>query len=388
MMRRSIRSSAVAAAALGVAGLLLVGAAVAQNSAPITLAVNETLEGALEAGDARDETGAFYDDIFVALQAGEEVQAVFDGQDFAAMRFGAGSGRTFEARAADAERSASGARIVRFTAPSAGRYTVRIVGQDPDSVGPYALTLRPYAPPRAAEASAIGPGARYEGRLADGGARLGDEELLYDLYRLEAKAGERFAVTLTASGFPAFLDAPDLESARTDWEHDGVGGARAGLRFVAEADGVFDIRVVAADADGQGPYAIAVDHLPVAPPPPRTRMLRPGRAQAGAFDAGSPTTDDFRPYAYFAVRGRPGDVVTARMNSDAFDPLLEAGADTPAGFAVTTSNDDDPAGGTNAKLTFRFDRPGLVMLRASALAPGAAGAYEVAVDVAPSRDRD
>jgi hypothetical protein len=70
----------------------------------------------------------------------------------------------------------------------------------------------------------------------------------------------------------------------------------------------------------------------------------------------------------FALPVHEGDEVTVTLESRDFDPVLDAGAPSPLGFAVAVTNDDG-GGGRSSRLLLRARVTGTIYLRARAIEP-------------------
>jgi hypothetical protein len=186
------------------------------------------------------------------------------------------------------------------------------------------------------------------------------------LFTFTGRAGEAWSVALVAEDGEGDEQAADpmLElfqgegtaggSLLTD--DDSGGGLNA--RIVAElpADGTYTVRVSSLSSAGRARLSVA------------KMTLRP--APVGTLAFGTPVTVSFSPdspfvlgesarrmvpYALYRLPAAPapralaGETIVIRAASEALDPYLEIGLDTPLGFATILSNDD--ADGLASRLT-------------------------------------
>lgn len=378
-MKNAFRMLALSAAST----LALAGAALADP--PRQATVGQTISGALTPADARRSDNSLYEDYTVTLQAGQGIEALMSTGAFDAyLHLGRGTGNAFEELKSDDDsgggEKGTDARI-RFRAQDAGAYTIRASALNGDMSGAFTLALKSYTPPPAAVPKPISYGAPVSGRLNDGGSRLEEGDRLYDEYTFTAAAGDRVKIETTSGDFDSLIDFGrvkngEFESIKSD--DDSGGDKNARLLAVLEEPVEYTVRVIGFDKDARGAYTVALSKLPPPAPAPRPKPVRVNLVTKGSFSDSSPTFDEFRPYDYYTLSGRAGQEVTIIMRAP-FDAFLDVGVMSAGGFAVLKS-DDDGGGETNAKVDFKFERAGTVVIRTSALRGGSVGDYSLTVE--------
>lgn len=363
--------------------LTLAAAGPASAQAQRTVSVGQTVSGALTTEDPKLEDNSHYDDFSLSLTAGQSVEIVMTSSAFDSfLHFGKGTGSAFEASSTDDDGGGGQDARVRFTATEAGIYTVRANALNEGMSGPYSIRVGAYAPPPAPVARPIAAGDAIEGALAAGGSRLEEGDRLYDVYTFTGKKGDRIAISSTSSAFDSVVElgrtsGGEYTSIATD--DDGGGEKNARLLTVLPEDGAYTIRVIGFDKDAVGAYSVKLENLPPPAPAPRPKSVNKGQIVRGELTNRSAQFADFRAYDYYSVRGRAGETLTIILRSEAFDAVLDVGVLSPGGFA-SIATDDDSGGETNAKVEFKFETSGTVIIRTSSLHAGRVGAFSLSVE--------
>lgn len=363
--------------------MTLAFAAPAHAQAQRSINVGQTLSGALTAEDPKSEDQSAYDDFSLRLNAGQSVEIVLSSSAFDSfLLLGKGTGSAFSSQVTDDDGAGGQDARIRFTATEAGLYTVRANALNAGMLGPYSLRVASYTAPPPPVVTPITVGATVEGALRDGGSRLEDGDKLYAVYTFTAKKGDRIALSTNASEFDSMVELGRTANGvftSIASDDDSGGDKNARLLQVLQEDGEYTVRVLGFDKDAKGAYSLKLEALPAPGPAPRPKSINKGQVVRGELTDRSAQLDDFRPYDYYSIRGRAGETVTIILRSEAFDAVLDVGALTPGGFAVV-KNDDDGAGGTNAKVDFTFTSTGTVIIRTSALQGGRNGAFSLSVE--------
>ncbi len=235
-------------------------------------------------------------------------------------------------------------------------------------------------------------GSPTSGVLEDGDERSrlaswNDDEYLYDDYLMRAEAGERFSVALSSGDFDSYLivyldgyhewDQPLLA------DDDGGGYPDALLRFTAEQEGLYRVRVRGFDAASRGAYTLTLRQRPPAPPTPAPVSIDARGEVSGELTPGDAELDQEELYDAYRFRGRAGERVDIRLNSDDFDPILYVGrASRDGGFEELAVNDDS-GGSLNSLIRFTVPETGDYVIRAAGLWAGAEGAYVLSLADSP-----
>lgn len=112
--------------------------------------------------------------------------------------------------------------------------------------------------------------------------------------------------------------------------------------------------------------------------------IRSGQTVQGSFTASTPKVDDETPYVLYQYRGRAGERIRVRMDSDDFDAFLAVGSRAAPDCSDDCRMDDDGGGGLNASLVYTLPASGLVQIRANAIEPDAVGQFRLSVTSLPA----
>ncbi|HEX2078761.1 MAG TPA: PPC domain-containing protein [Longimicrobium sp.] len=250
-----------------------------------------------------------------------------------------------------------------------------------------ALLATAAAAPAAAQGT-IQPGQRVTGQLTASDPTL-DDGSHYDVWRFQGQAEHRYRVTLRSDDFDAYLAVGsrvggECDGCRTD--DDGAGGTDALVEFIGRADGTYEIRANSYDADEVGGYELMLEDEGIADEPdgpadtgiPITldRAVE-GELARGDEKAGSSYTDT---YTY---RGRAGETITIRLDSEEFDTYVEMGQ-VDGGECTDMDANDDGGEGTNSLLTVTLPDDGAYHIHVRSSGPGETGAYTLLVQGAPA----
>jgi hypothetical protein len=231
--------------------------------------------------------------------------------------------------------------------------------------------------PAAAQQRTIAPGQTVTDRLTAADPVLADDSH-YHLWRLDARPGDRLIVTMRSEEVDAFLAWGALSDGRLEVEDtndDGGGGTDARLRITVPASGTHGIRANTFGDGEVGTYTITVEHAPAAPAPVPVRV---GQTVRGTLQEGSAVEDDGSFYDLYLVSGAAGERVVIEMRSGDFDAYLVGGRLVNGAFEAL-EEDDDGAGGTDARLEVTLDGSGRYAVLANAFLAGETGAYTLSV---------
>lgn len=112
-------------------------------------------------------------------------------------------------------------------------------------------------------------------------------------------------------------------------------------------------------------------------------VISAGQSMSGALTAESPKADDGTPYELYVYRGRAGERIRVRMESEIFDAYLAVGSTAAPGCSEDCRMDDDSGGGLNASLVHMVPDSGQLQIRANAISSDAAGAFTLSVSRLP-----
>lgn len=175
----------------------------------------------------------------------------------------------------------------------------------------------------------------------------------FHAYRLDAKAGQRFEVSMSSDDVDSYVWVARSVSGLTEEigaDDDGGGDTNARLRFRATAAGTYFVVAQSLEAAAVGAYELRVVELPPAPQPTLV-VLQVGQPREGVLDESSPVLDEGPGELRYALYGfsARGQRVRVTVRSGAFDAMLRVTKVTPAG-EEEVGTDDDSGGGTDAQL--------------------------------------
>lgn len=118
---------------------------------------------------------------------------------------------------------------------------------------------------------------------------------------------------------------------------------------------------------------------------PADRVIRPGQRVSGFLGPWSADFGDGSYADYYEFHGTEGDEIRIVLRSDDFDAYLFLLDDREEGLA----DDDDSAGGTDARIRYTLPYTGTYWIVVNTLFPGQTGAYTLSVEYAdPNADID
>ena len=346
----------------------------------------ERATGRLAAGDARLADDSYYDLYVYRGAPGEAVEITMTSADFDTYLAG---GTTADAavRGADADDDGGGGTNSRLrvqTGPD-GAYYVRANSLLADQTGAYALAVRQAGSGDDATAGlpALALGRPVQGRLDATDATL-DDGSFYDAYVYQGTAGEEVMITLSSSDFDAYAMlnrsfGGELEAVAND--DDGGAGTDARIRATLGQSGAYVVVANTFAAGASGAYTLTVER-PTGPDAADTAgfpSVLTGQAVTGALAASDRRLQDDSYVDTYLYRGTPGDQVTATLRSSDFDAYLIV-ASRQAGDLTTVGQDNDGAGGRDARVTFTVGGDGLYAIQANSFGAGETGAYSLVVE--------
>lgn len=111
------------------------------------------------------------------------------------------------------------------------------------------------------------------------------------------------------------------------------------------------------------------------------RALRLGQQVAGELQRSAPTLEDGTHYDAWSYHGRRGERISFTMRSSQFDPFLIVARERPDGTREILRQDDDGAGGTDARISMEIPEDGEYAILANGISVSDLGAYTIEVAV-------
>lgn len=357
-----------------------------------TLTVDEEAAGGLSFADPFGPDGERMEAWSLEGTAGQSVTIDLHSEAFDPVIFVAGPGLQSNVRDDDSGPGCD-ARV-ELTFLETGTHTVVAASTFADQTGAYTLhvqsTPRPIAEyacgaanPEVLQNLPVDPERTLEVGESAVGFLDGDEPQIDDNRRgvawtLEGTQGGRVTVRLVSEAFDPYLYAvgPGLDVITDD---DSGGDRNAQLELTFPGTGRYRIIVSSFGGGAEGGYTIEVapplDANDVAP----AGSLVLGETVEGTLPTSAPTLFDGRPAQIWELDGQAGQSVSVELLSDDFDPylyLIGPGLDTPM-------EDDDGAGGLNARIDLALPESGSYRVVVSAFGSGSGGDFELTASAGP-----
>lgn len=234
----------------------------------------------------------------------------------------------------------------------------------------------------AAAQSTIRPGDSVQGSLSSSDPSL-DDGSHYDCFNLQARAGERIAVTLRSNDFDAYLgvvegrNCPSGGTSETD--DDGAGGTDSRLQMTL-GSGPYSIRANSLSDGEVGRYTLTVEGLAAVRMPDPVYLGRASSQRFGDLAAGDAIAADESYFDCYTFDIRAGQTIGIGLTSQDFDAFLSL-HDGGRCDSEIQSDDDSLGSGTDAYIEHTFDRSGRYSIRANSLGSGETGRYGLVLEI-------
>lgn len=229
-------------------------------------------------------------------------------------------------------------------------------------------------------------GGQTSGTLASGDGVAADDAYIYDDFRFTARAGQRLEAVMRAETFDAYLevyaDGATGEPLMFDDDGLGDGTTNARLRWTPDVAGTYVLRARTLGGLDGGDYRLSLQERPAARPAPRPTAIRMGGTARGSLGNRDPETEEGVRYDAYSFRGREGERVAIRLNSEAFDPVVRLGRMVGGEFQELASNDDF-GGELNSYLVHGLDADGEYIIRVTPLGGNGQGGYTLSLSEGP-----
>ena len=387
---RTPRSAAAVCLALACAAVV---PAHAQRAFP-TLRLGQSVQGRLSSDDpALYESGRFKVYQFRG-QPGVRYMATLQSADFDAFLSVARTvgGITDYMRTDDDGGEGTDARL-RFQVPAAGTYLIVAQALGEDGTGAFTLALDSVRVRRAVPRD-VRVGETVRGELTDDDADYADlddgmiEDVVggyYDLYRLDARAGQRLRIQMQMAEYFTTVAVGRMEDGEfvvlqeAGAAVDTVAASGSGaLVFRVPEDGEYYLRA-GAFGNATGEYTLVIQDRGNVPAP-RTTPIRRGQTVTGALSSTDAELDDGRWHDAYAYTGRAGERIRIAASSDDFDTVVILGRMVDGEFEQLDSNDDAEDGeGTDSVLEVELPDDGRYVIQVTAFEAESGGDYRLTV---------
>lgn len=272
---------------------------------------------------------------------------------------------------------------LRYTVPANGELQIRAGMVEPGKHGRFSVEVSPLPPSAPITPQTLDIGRETQGQLGLDSARL-DDDRPFQLWTVQGQPGQTLVLRMNTDALDPLLEYGQWHNGQFDKQtedDDGGRGLNARLTITLDAQGRGAIRATTVSDEAEGSYTISA--IPPQPPRPvRVREIGIGDSLQGKLDANSNANEDDEAYFdVYRIKGRPGQRLTARLDSDDFDALLRWGVFDGNEF-IRDAEDDDGGGGNNARLTVTLDADGIGRLQVTSLS-GSEGRYTLSVVNAP-----
>jgi hypothetical protein len=370
--------------------LRLAAAALCLAAAPLhaqrtSIEVGQTVSGNLDLFDPTLTSGVRFEVFEFEGRAGERLTATLRSDDFDALLRLARTvaGITDEIESDDDGGGDTDSRV-RAVLPESGSYLLIAQSFEADARGDFTLSLEVTPEPTTATPQPLTVGQSVSGQLAETDAIDEEEDVFYDVWTIDARAGQRLVAAMEAE-FDAYLrfgrlnaDGEFEEIAVDDDAGGGASGTDARLRARVPNTGVYELRATSVSVE-TGPYRLALSEG-VEPAATASREpIRDGDVESGALSDGDAVRDGEEFYDYWLYEGRAGERIMISLSSSAFDTYLTFGRLDSDTFQEIESNDDGQGDTTDSELLVTLPAAGTYAIRASSYVEGATGDYIVEV---------
>lgn len=368
--------------AAAIATVLAMGTAQAQSVTPIRN--GQTVEGRLTRNSPKESDGSAYalyhyrgnagDRILVEMQSGE-----FDTFLTVGSRTNEGCG---DCRRNDDGGEGTNSRL-RYTLPANGQVQIRAGALGDDDLGRYSLKVSALPAAEPVRPQPLEIGREVSGVLSES-SPVFNEGYAYQLWTLQGAPNQTLVVRMKSENLDSMLQYGLLNGSdfsKESEDDDGGQGLNSRLRITLDAQGRGFIRATTAQTDQYGRYTISA-MAPAPARPPRVSDIDIGNSTRGKLDGNSNVDpDDDRVFDVYRIKGRAGQRLQVRLDSDDFDAMLRWGIFNGSEF-ILDSEDDDGGGGTNSRLTVTLDASGQGRIVVTSVR-GGEGNYTLSVTNAP-----
>ena len=369
-----------------------------QASAAGTIAVGQSINGALAAGDTRLQSGEFQDTYRLQGRRGQQYVIRLRATAFDPYLIVRGPNNLSQDNDDDeSERGSRNSRVVvtmpadgelRITATSyqsgdSGAYTISVEGpggpnggantvasNGDGGIGNAAQNRGPARP-----ATAITVGSVTNGALASGDSTLRSGEF-YDSYTFQGRRGQAVDIRLSSTAFDPYvmIAGPNNFSQQNDDDAEGgQNNKNSRLLVTLPADGQYRIQATSYQSGERGAYRLSVAPASAGAAPAQGTPLLIGQTARGALASADEAGANGAVQDRFRFQGRRGQRVSLDMRSGAFDTMVALVA--PSGSRE--QNDDAAQGQTNSLLETSLSEDGEYTVIATSYASGGIGAYEL-----------
>lgn len=310
-------------------------------------------------GDMQSQRGGYEDVYRVAVTQGRLVEVIVYSDDFDSyVRANLPDGQQIENDDFDGLNAGFVATISR-----SGTMEIAVSAVFGQGEGNYSVTVTELGEPQT-----ISIGQVVRGTLG-GGAQGGPKVVgptggrRADYYRLQGNAGERVVIDLRSSDFDAYLELSDPTGFRTSNDDGGEGfNSRLSYEFTQAGHALITARGIGGSVSGS--YELQVSRS----------AQNVGAQYDGVLTPGDNRAYDGKLYDVYEYRGRAGQSISIRLDSNAFDAMLYIS--NPDG--TNLASDDDSGGNNNSLIDTVLPNDGVYRIYVTSFF-GGEGPYRVTI---------
>ncbi|MBL8536109.1 MAG: caspase family protein [Hyphomonadaceae bacterium] len=361
---------------LAVAALLVLSACGQLGAAGGGLQAGQTLSGALDQADLKQDQGGLVDVYQLRGQQGEQYTLRLTSEVFDAYLYVRGPGSLSQDN--DDDGQSYNSRLT-FTFPESGVAQVYVTSFSRNAQGSYQLAVeRAGAATPTTETPATAPpitAQRLTGELAQGDAQLQSGEFV-DTYPLTATRGQQIELVLTSAQFDTYVAITGPNNFREFNDDDTANNTRnSRVAVTIPTDGQYTVHVTSYAPGEAGAYELQINPAQGVTPDlaGAAETFAAGQTMNGALQQGDETLQSGEFVDTYRFQGRQGERVVIDMSSAQVDPYLILVA--PSG--AQEDNDDRSQSDRNARIETTLAETGEYRIGATSYQPGESGAYVV-----------
>ncbi|RIV88149.1 hypothetical protein D2V17_08150 [Aurantiacibacter xanthus] len=333
--------------------------------------------GQLAAGDARLDSGEYYDTYTLRGNPGARMAVTMQSPDFDAYLAAVGSDNYSVENDDDPSGGGTNSRL-DVTIPSDGTLTIAATSYAAAETGSYTIRADlSGASARAASGERLELGRSVTGTLTSSDPR--GEHSVEDIYLIEADAGQSLRLALASDEFDTLLRVEGPGGFSVENDDDPAGSTLNSLvETTLPQAGTYRVVVASYSESGLGSYRLDSSGAASSASGGFTRLTL-GRTVNGSLASGDETISSGEYVDAYTFDGQRGQRVTFDMTSSEFDTYLSLLM--PGGGSEAN---DDRAGGdgeTNSRLTVTLPETGAYTLVATSYQGGETGRYTISSTV-------
>ncbi|WP_309627678.1 PPC domain-containing protein [Brevundimonas sp.] len=346
------------------------------------IAIGDTVEASLDAGDGGNDSGQRADAYSFTGTAGQRIVVTMSSDAFDtylelfADNADVEGGRYALDSDDDGAGEGTNSRLT-YSLTADGQYVIEARAFTGEGEGAYTLSFEEAAPLPAPVALTFG--ATVQGEIVAEDPR-DDEGRGFDAYTLSGTAGNRIQLIMRSGDFDTYLQigSPEGDFYVMASDDDGLGeGTDSRLNYIVPNDGEFIVRASPLSADADGLYSLELLDRGPQPLPGSILVGATARGTLGEDDA---LAEDGSFYDAYKITVKVGDKLRLTMVSNEFDAFIDIGREDEAGVFTSVVSDDDSLSDTHAKVDWAVEEEGDYIIRARSFSSGQSGAYALTVE--------